>query len=515
MTSLLRRVGLVLAVSCLAMCANDCGGTSPPAPPAPIGGGTATISGTIVDASDTTQGVTDAYVYLPSGASASAAARQTANVAEDRSGNGGSYQLKDVPGGTFTIVVEPPAGSGFSRLEFSLEVADGASITLRITLVAGTVVDTISSVIVDPQNQTVEPTETLQYSATVFTKTGESRTDLAPIWSVTNGAGTIDETGLFTAGSEAKSGTVVAIVAGFAGSTPVTVQQSGNQPPTVSINVTPTSGDAPLEVTSAVVASDTDGQIASVQVDWGDGSAPDTSTESPFSPTHQYAAVGNYTAVATATDDSGGQSQAVAAVQAKDPATQGDPPELLVWPSSLDFGSDKTSLGLSIFNNGGGTLTWSVATGDSWLSVSPSWGTDTGTVTVQADRSAVARGTHTGTVSITSNGGDDTVAVAITAANHAPTFSSLVADPAGVRPTGTSTITATVADVDQDALTYAWSASGGSISGSGSTATWTAPSAEGQYSIGCSVDDGNGGSASETIAAMVSMDRSGLKVTVD
>ncbi len=42
-------------------------------------------------------------------------------------------------------------------------------------------------------------------------------------------------------------------------------------------------------------------------------------------------------------------------------------------------------------------------------------------------------------------------------------------------------------------LGYAWSSSGGTLSGSVTLATWTAPTTEGTYTVTCSVNDGHGG----------------------
>ena len=74
----------------------------------------------------------------------------------------------------------------------------------------------------------------------------------------------------------------------------------GNQPPTVAPAADVTSGLAPLTVNFTSNAADSDGTIASVEWDFGDGN---TSTDAD--PTHVYAAVGTYAATVTATDDLG------------------------------------------------------------------------------------------------------------------------------------------------------------------------------------------------------------------
>ena len=88
--------------------------------------------------------------------------------------------------------------------------------------------------------------------------------------------------------------------------------------------------------------------------------------------------------------------------------------------------------------------------------------------------------------------------------NQVPTISGLIADPATVAPGGASTITCTATDPDGDALTYAWTATGGTISGTGSAVSWIAPGAEGTYTITVTVDDGKGGTATDDVTVVVS-----------
>lgn len=82
--------------------------------------------------------------------------------------------------------------------------------------------------------------------------------------------------------------------------------------------------------------------------------------------------------------------------------------------------------------------------------------------------------------------------------NHSPVISSLVANPTSVNTGGTSTITCTATDADNDTLTYAWTKTGGTITGSGSSVTYTAPSTAGTYTITVTVTDGKGGIVTKT-----------------
>lgn len=59
------------------------------------------------------------------------------------------------------------------------------------------------------------------------------------------------------------------------------------------------------------------------------------------------------------------------------------------------------------------------------------------------------------------------------------------------------------ADPNNDAITYAWTASGGSFSGSGSSLNWTAPAAQGIYQISVTASDPAGLSASASTQMLV------------
>ncbi|MCD6220236.1 DUF11 domain-containing protein [Candidatus Calescamantes bacterium] len=91
-------------------------------------------------------------------------------------------------------------------------------------------------------------------------------------------------------------------------------------------------------------------------------------------------------------------------------------PVLNVTPTSLDFGSTETEMTFDITNAGTGTLSWDVTPQQSWISVNPTSGettTETDTITVTVDRTGLAPGHHTGTVSVSSNGGDQDVTVEV------------------------------------------------------------------------------------------------------
>jgi len=95
-----------------------------------------------------------------------------------------------------------------------------------------------------------------------------------------------------------------------------------------------------------------------------------------------------------------------------------------VTPTSLDFGSNETIKTFSLKNDGSGTLTWTITDNKDWISVTPTQGSttdETEAISITVDRSNLAAGSYTGQVTITSNGGTETVA--ITASKEVPSLS--------------------------------------------------------------------------------------------
>jgi hypothetical protein len=88
--------------------------------------------------------------------------------------------------------------------------------------------------------------------------------------------------------------------------------------------------------------------------------------------------------------------------------------------------------------------------------------------------------------------------------NQAPIINTLTAVPQEAVSPGTNVQLACDAlDPEKGDLTYSWTASGGTITGQGTSATWTAPSATGSYKITVTVKDPPGGTASKSVDAYV------------
>ncbi len=82
--------------------------------------------------------------------------------------------------------------------------------------------------------------------------------------------------------------------------------------------------------------------------------------------------------------------------------------------------------------------------------------------------------------------------------NKPPVIDSLTPSATTVARGESCTIICAATDPDADTLTYAWSTTGGAISGEGDTVTWTAPDTEGTYTISVTVSDDSGESASDS-----------------
>jgi len=129
---------------------------------------------------------------------------------------------------------------------------------------------------------------------------------------------------------------------------------------------------------------------------------------------------------------------------------------------------------------------------------------DGATVTWSAPES---EGIYNITVEITDgNGGEVIDSVTITVKeNHPPTITSLKADADWVTPSSSCLIECVAWDEDGDELSYEWSTDGGDISGTGSVVIWTAPEAEGLYTITVVVSDGYGGEETRLLTVSVAL----------
>ncbi len=92
-------------------------------------------------------------------------------------------------------------------------------------------------------------------------------------------------------------------------------------------------------------------------------------------------------------------------------------PQLSVYPISLDFSTSETEMTFYVSNTGTGLLTWNITDDKPWISVDPQSGTtesEIDEITVTIDRLGQSSGTYAGTVSVSSDGGNQSVTVSFT-----------------------------------------------------------------------------------------------------
>ncbi|MGB9595700.1 MAG: BACON domain-containing protein, partial [Candidatus Poribacteria bacterium] len=101
-------------------------------------------------------------------------------------------------------------------------------------------------------------------------------------------------------------------------------------------------------------------------------------------------------------------------------------PSLAFSPTSIDFGTTETTKTLTITNKGGGTLNWQATKTQAWLTISPTSGTLTSgnsqNVTLTVNRANLNPGSYKDTISITSNGGNGSVAITMTVPEPSPSL---------------------------------------------------------------------------------------------
>jgi endonuclease/exonuclease/phosphatase family metal-dependent hydrolase len=113
-----------------------------------------------------------------------------------------------------------------------------------------------------------------------------------------------------------------------------TITQPANQPPSLSISASPTSGTSPLFVSFASSASDPDGFIASYFWNFGDGS-----TSSGANPTHTYSA-GSFTASLTVTDNVGATTTRSVTINSTAQISSSTQLKVLSWNMQFGEGTD-------------------------------------------------------------------------------------------------------------------------------------------------------------------------------
>ncbi len=103
-------------------------------------------------------------------------------------------------------------------------------------------------------------------------------------------------------------------------------------------------------------------------------------------------------------------------------------------------------------------------------------------------------------------GGKDTADLIIEVVeffNENPVINKIKASPRKINLGSSSNFSCFASDSDNDELNFSWSSSFGNITGSGSSISWQAPQTAGNYFIACTVEDGKGGIAEDSIEVEV------------
>jgi hypothetical protein len=143
---------------------------------------------------------------------------------------------------------------------------------------------------------------------------------------------------------------------------------------------------------------------------------------------------GTYTTDVTVTAPGvGGSPATIPVTLTVDPIV---PPALSVTPSSLAFnatqgGAAPAAKTLSVMNTGGGTLSWTASDDASWLTVTPSSGTDAATLTATPSISGLNAGTYTATITVSAAGaGGSPATIPVTLTVDPPAPPALAVSPA-------------------------------------------------------------------------------------
>ena len=182
-----------------------------------------------------------------------------------------------------------------------------------------------------------------------------------------------------------------------------------------------------------------------------------------------------------------------------------------VAPTSLQYaftvgGTTPSAQSIQITNGGGGTLSWSASTSESWLTVSPTSGVAPSAISLSISPAGLSAGTYSGNVQILAAGGASgsvTVAVTLTIAAAPPTLAvSPQALTFSYSAGGAVPAAQSVAITNSGGSTLSWAASPGASWVMLSSASGTAPA-----TLSVSVDPA--GMAAGTYAASVQITASG------
>ena len=398
--------------------------------------------------------------------------------------------------GSFTITVTATDNSGSTG-------QGTGSITVNVVVGAPTV--TVTSPTPNPATtkQTVTVTFTVSSAATVTGITvdwGDSTTPDTLSGTATSDAHTYASTG--NVKSQIFTITVTATNSAGPGSG-TTTETVNDQPPTASIvSITPNPVNTGSIATVSFSATDTDGTVSSISVDWGDSTTADMLPGTATSDTHTYNTGGSFTITIMATDNSGSTGQTTGSVTVTVPVGVPTVAVNSPTPNSADTGTTVT-------------VTFTVTSTATVTGITVNWGD--GTTTDSLPGTAIS---DAHMYANTGNAKSQSFTITVTATNSAGPGSGTTTEMVNDRsPTASLTFTppnpsagqtvsfdATAsADPDGTVASYAWDFGDGT-SGTGVTPTHVYnPAATMSFTVMLTVTDnsGNTGSMSQSITVTV------------
>src|SRR3989449_1965191 len=204
---------------------------------------------------------------------------------------------------TFTITVTA-TNSGGSGSDTSTETVNDRSPTV-----------TISTVSPNPANTGVTVTAAFSSNdadgsiVSVSVNWGDGSTASVLSGSATSASHVYSSTGSF----KSQNFTITITVTDNSGNTgqrTSSVIVNDRSPVVVISNISPNPANTGQPVTLIITATDPDGTISSISINWGDGTTPDSLSGSATSDTHSYSQTGTFTISITGTDNSGSTGQA-------------------------------------------------------------------------------------------------------------------------------------------------------------------------------------------------------------
>jgi PKD repeat protein len=272
-----------------------------------------------------------------------------------------------------------------------------------------------------------------------------------------------------------------------------------NQPPVARLTVSPSSGTAPLAVTTnASASSDADGTITSYRFDFGDGTS--AGPQSGATATHTFAA-GTWTVRVTVTDNGGATGTASATVTATAPANNQAPVARLTVSPSSGTAPLAVTANASASSDADGTITsYRFDFGD---------GTSAGPQSGATATHTFAAGTWTVRVTVTDNGGASSSASATVTAtapvsNQAPVAVLIVIPNTGLAPLPVVANGGSSFDRDGHIVSYRFDFGDGTVAGPIALATAAHVYGAGHWTLRLTVTDDRGATGSASVAVTVS-----------